>query len=100
MNVFSSLNGLQFAWDSEKAAENVRKHRVSFESAREVFFDVLGMSGDASNSGDEARASFIGMTFDHHLRYVVHVEREEKVLRIVSAREAERREREAYEESA
>src|SRR5665213_713425 len=51
---------MRFEWDSEKAAENLRKHRVSFDEAASAFFDPLSMtvpdpdhpveSGDSSPS--------------------------------------------------
>jgi len=35
---------MRFEWDSEKAAENLRKHRISFDEAATAFFDPLSMT--------------------------------------------------------
>lgn len=48
------LNGIEFEWDEEKYAVNLRKHDVKFEEAAEVFFDPENRFGDAS-VGEEFR---------------------------------------------
>jgi uncharacterized DUF497 family protein len=87
-----------FVWDSEKASANVRKHDVSFEDACQVFFDRLVHVEDASVD-EEARDAAIGMTEDMALLLVVHIHREDDSIRIISAREATRKERLTYENS-
>lgn len=91
------LNGIEFEWDEEKYALNLRKHGIKFEEAAEVFFDPNADSGDASVI-EEARLYYIGWSFSRNTLVVVFVERE-PVIRIVSARKANRSEREKYEES-
>ena len=98
MDVFSALLGQRFVWDVVKAELNLRDHGVSFETAREVFFDMNGLLGDASNSTSESRLSYLGLTFSGRLLFVVHVEREGDTIRVISARHAERREWRDYEE--
>lgn len=41
MDVYWTLDGQGFVWDSEKAAANASRHGVRFEQAREVFLDQL-----------------------------------------------------------
>jgi len=96
MDVYSTLDGQSFVWDTEKAASNVSRHGVRFEQAREAFFDQLARYEDASPRG-EARQACIGLTTDYRLLYVVHVIREGDVLRLISARPAEPAERRRYE---
>jgi uncharacterized DUF497 family protein len=83
-----------FEWDAEKAATNVTKHGVTFEEAVTVFLDLdYLLVRDAASA---ERFVAIGMSKLARVLFVVHCERREK-LRIVSARRATRREREAYE---
>ncbi len=96
MDLHSTLDGQSFVWDSEKAASNVSRHGVRFEQAREVFLDPQARYEDASPQ-EEARQACIGLTTDYRLLYVVHVIREEDVLRLISARHAEPAERRRYE---
>jgi uncharacterized DUF497 family protein len=96
MDVFTTLDGQVFVWDSEKATSNVSRHGVRFEQAREVFLDQLARYEDASPQ-EEARQACIGLTTDYRLLYVVHVVREGNVLRLISARIAEPAERRRYE---
>ena len=96
MDVYSTLEGQGFIWDSGKAAGNASKHGVRFEQAREVFLDQLAYYEDASPH-EEARQACIGLTVDYRLLYVVHVVREGDVLRLISARVAEPAERRRYE---
>jgi uncharacterized DUF497 family protein len=83
-----------FEWDAEKAAANAAKHGVTFEEAATVFLDLdYLLVGDAL---DPERFVAIGMSSLARVLFVVHCERGERV-RIISARRATRREREAYE---
>ncbi|WP_041597116.1 BrnT family toxin [Granulicella tundricola] len=96
MAMHSMLDGQRFVWDSDKAARNLAWHGVRFEQAREVFLDQLARYEDASPD-EEARQACIGLTSEYRLLYVVHVVREGDVLRLISARLAERAERRRYE---
>lgn len=62
MDKVFTLQGIEFEWDEEKYALNLRKHGVKFEEAAEVFFDPLADSGDASVAG-EKRDYLVGWTF-------------------------------------
>lgn len=89
---------MYFEWDSAKAAENTRKHQVSFEEASSVFYDPLAVTGaDPDNSEGEERLITFGMSSKGRLLVVSQTERGEAI-RIISARRATRRERQIYEE--
>ncbi len=52
------MNNIQFDWDPKKAAENVKKHGVTFEEARTVFFDERAkFIDDPDHSEDESLLS-------------------------------------------
>jgi uncharacterized DUF497 family protein len=90
--------GLRFEWDPRKAARNLAKHGVSFDEASTVFSDSLSLTiPDPDHSDEEERCVIIGESHRRRLLVVVHTEEEEAV-RIISAREADRGEREKYEE--
>ncbi len=91
------LQGVEFEWDEEKYAANLRKHGVKFEIAAEVFFDPFFQTGDAS-VGEEKREYIIGYSFSEKLFLVVFVERGIRT-RIISARTVSLTERKLYEES-
>ena len=97
MNVYFVLNGITFVWDDGKARINPINHDgVTFQQAAEVFFDPFLVVVDASRN-EEARDAVIGLDSRWNLLYVVHIEREENVIRIISARKATRQERAEYE---
>ena len=92
---FKLLN-LEFEWDEEKYAINLRKHSIKFEEAAEVFFDPEQQFGDASTER-ESRPYVIGYSLSSRVLLVVFVERGVRT-RIISARRATRNERKVYEE--
>jgi uncharacterized DUF497 family protein len=91
-----SFHGLDFEWDTRKASANLRKHRISFETAREVFLDPFVYIVETGVIEGEPREAAIGMTEDWRLLYVVYNLRDE-VVRIISARSATNMERKLYE---
>jgi len=97
MKVSNTLHGIQFEWDSRKALSNLRKHKIDFENACEVFFDPFIRLVDVENYAGEVREAVIGMTVNWRLLFVVYVERKD-VLRIISARPATNSERTTYED--
>jgi hypothetical protein len=89
---------MNFEWESEKAAENLKRHGVSFEEAATAFGDPLSITiGDPDHSEAEDRFILLGMTFRGRLVVVVHTDRGENV-RLISARIPTRRERQSYEQ--
>ena len=90
--------GLVIEWDEEKARQNSRKHRVSFEEAATVFSDPLSLTiDDPLHSGREVRFATVGQSNRGRLLVVAHTERGDTI-RIISARIATRSERNSYEE--
>ena len=90
---------LRFAWDPRKAASNARKHRVSFQEAATAFADPLSLTvPDPDHSDAEARFLLLGLSDRQRLLVVTHVERDDDLVRLISARLATRRERRQYEE--
>lgn len=89
---------LDFEWSPAKAAANVRKHGVHFEEARTVFEDdeALLIPDPAHSIGAE-RFVLLGLSAALRMLVVVHCERlDGKVIRIISARKADRAERATY----
>jgi len=90
---------LEFEWDENKARSNLRKHRISFEEAETAFVDPLSLTlYDDEHSVDEDRYVLIGESDRKRLLVVAFTERRDR-FRIISARVANRREREQYEEA-
>jgi uncharacterized DUF497 family protein len=93
---------LRFEWDRAKAASNLRKHRVSFEVAMRVFFDPFALVEQDRIEDGERRWRTLGTVDGVVLLLVAHTVREDgevEVIRIISARRAEPRERRGYERS-
>ena len=89
---------MEFEWDPKKAADNLAKHGVSFQEATTVFDDLLSITvPDPGHSVAENRFIIVGMSLRGRLLIVSHVERGDRI-RLISARELTRTERNAYEE--
>ena len=90
---------LKFEWDIHKAKSNERKHGVTFEEASTVLSDFLSITiPDPLHPGDEERFVIIGQSDRRRTLVVVHTERSD-VIRLISARLANARERKKYEEN-
>ncbi|MEM8641363.1 MAG: BrnT family toxin [Cyanobacteria bacterium P01_G01_bin.54] len=88
---------MQFEFNANKAATNLKKHGVSFEEAVTVFGDPLALTiEDPAHSFGERRFITMGMTVQQRLVVAVHTERERRI-RIISARLATRQEKRQYE---
>lgn len=89
---------IKFEWDESKAAGNLKKHQVSFEEAKSIFFDEFGIQFfDEDHSSDEDRFLMLGVSSEAKLLIVCHCEREQgAVIRIISARMATKRESAFY----
>lgn len=85
-----------FEWDSDKAKTNLQRHNISFEEAKTAFDDEnLVDALDESHSENELRFNLIGLT-EKGLLFVVYTERGDDVIRIISARKANKFEEEIY----
>jgi hypothetical protein len=96
MDASYTFQGLDFEWDTRKASTNLRKRRLSFETACQVFLDPFVYIVEAGVIEGEPRDAAIGLSEDWRLLYVVYTLREEKI-RIISARTATSLERKLYE---
>jgi uncharacterized protein len=91
---------ISFEWDPEKARENKRKHGISFEVAQQAFYDPDALASHDRIEGGERRWQTLGMAHGVLLLLVAHTVRfedEEEVIRIISARRADRKEKHRYE---
>ncbi|MDK7587471.1 BrnT family toxin [Alcaligenes faecalis subsp. phenolicus] len=95
----------RFEWDAAKAATNLRKHGVSFEVALRVFADPFALTGPDRIEHGEQRWQTLGMVNGHLLLLVAHTVLEleaddqgVEVIRIISARQADKKERRRYEQ--
>ncbi len=88
-----------FEWNPNKAAENERKHGVSFEEASTAFHDPLSLTiYDPDHSESEDRYVLLGVSAKGNLLVVIHAERGDNI-RIISARSADRREAAQYSQN-
>lgn len=72
------MSGLNFSWDSRKAAANARKHGISFEEATTVFYDGSArLIADPEHSDDEERFVLLGFSSRLRLLIVVHCYRKQ-----------------------
>lgn len=88
---------LEFEWEPDKAARNLRKHTVSFQEAATVFGDETGATVyDPDHSEAEERFLTIGYSNRGRLLIVSHTDRGNRI-RIISARPLKPSERRQYE---
>ncbi len=86
----------RFEWDARKAAANLRKHGVAFEEAQTIFGDPRSLTiYDAEHSETDDRFITLGLSFSGRLLVVVHQDLDEDI-RIISARQATRKESRTY----
>jgi uncharacterized protein len=86
---------IEFEWDDAKAADNLRKHGVSFEFAAKAFRDPFGIEWiDDREDYGEVRTILLG-TADGSILVVVYTERESRI-RLISARRATKNEQDRY----
>jgi uncharacterized DUF497 family protein len=92
------MNGIHFEWDAAKDKANLRKHGISFEEARTVFYDEHAVQFfDPDHSAEEDRFILLGMSFQLRVIVVCHCFREsDSVIRLFSARKADKSEEREY----
>ncbi len=89
---------LEFEWDNGNRDKNFIKHKVMDSECEEVLFDHLKkMLNDLLHSGSEERYVVIGKTKNKRLLFIVFTMRKHKI-RVLSARDLNRKERHLYEE--
>lgn len=85
----------RFTWDPRKAESNLRKHKISFELARLVFDDPLHESEVDVEGHEEVRYKTTG-EIGGTVVVVIHLDEEDEVVRIISARKAKPVERRRF----
>ncbi|CAN5445413.1 BrnT family toxin [soil metagenome] len=89
---------IKIIWSKKKNRLNIGKHKIDFDEAKSIFDDPLQVSvSDPDHSFDECRYITIGMSDRNHLLIVAH-KFENDIIRIITARKPNRRERTNYEE--
>jgi uncharacterized DUF497 family protein len=92
------MKELVFEWNKKKEKVNVQKHGVSFEDARTAFYDEHALQFfDPDHSEDEERFILLGTNHKLKTLVVCHCFREsETIIRIISARTADKGEHDVY----
>ena len=91
-----------FDWDEANSGKSASKHSVSRAEAEQIFFDEqLLLADDVKPSQDEPRYHALGQTIEGRLLHVTFTLRDNQTrIRVISARDANRRERAAYAQKA
>lgn len=92
------IDELRFEWDAKKAKSNLKRHGVSFDEARTAFYDEWArLYDDPDHSNEEDRFLLIGMSARLRTLLIAHCYRgRESVIRLISARKADKDEAEEY----
>ena len=92
------MSSISFEWDSSKAAANAKKHGVSFEEAKTVFYDEHALViPDPDHSVTEDRFLIMGLSAELRVVVVVHCFRKGgSSIRVISARRAGTKEQQPY----
>lgn len=91
---------IEFEWDPKKATSNFKKHGITFEEAKSVFYDEFAIQFyDPENSElEEDRFLLLGKSSEARTLIVCHCERNSgHTIRIISARQATKKERNFYQ---
>ncbi len=91
---------MKFEWDPNKEIINIREYGITFEQASYVFADPFALNKyDVEHSESEDRWILLGKSLSEAVLVVVHTFRDDdgtEVVRIISARRATKREKQAY----
>jgi hypothetical protein len=88
-----------FQWDRGNLDKNLAKHRVENWECEQIFFNApLIVLEDTSHSRSEKRWAAFGRTDAGRLLVVIFTKRG-KLIRVISARDMNKKEREFYEEN-
>lgn len=94
------MEEIRFEWDENKNEINKKKHKISFEEAKTVFYDSEALViSDPEHSQEEERFIILGLSQKANLLVVCHCYRaSDTVIRIISARKATKTESRQYNE--
>jgi len=88
---------MRFEWDGTKNQANIRKHGVDFRDAAYVFSDPYALNiPDDEHSEDKERWIILGKDLNQNILLVVHTQRREDSIRLISARKATPAEKSTY----
>ncbi|VAW16125.1 hypothetical protein MNBD_BACTEROID05-464 [hydrothermal vent metagenome] len=92
------MNEIKFKWDKNKAEINQKKHGVSFEEAKSIFYDDYALEFfDEENSSKEERFLMLGLSVKLRVLVACHCIRERgDIIRIISVRKATKKESKYY----
>ncbi|NOS88811.1 MAG: BrnT family toxin [Methylococcaceae bacterium] len=93
---------IKFVWDEHKAVRNLQKHQISFEMATRIFADPFALAYQDRIENGEYRWQTIGMVDGCLLLLAAHTTEENndtEIIRIISARRADPKERKRYEQA-
>ena len=92
------MNEIRFEWDNAKASLNQKKHKVTFDEAKTVFYDEFAVQFfDSDQASSEDRFVMLGLSSKLRILVVCHCERERSsIIRIVLARKATNKEAKYY----
>ncbi len=92
------MKQLEFEWDKKKEKTNAKKHGVSFDEARTVFYDEQAiLFYDPEHPDEEDRFILLGTSFKLKTLVVCHCFREDETkIRIISARKTDSEEEQVY----
>ena len=89
-----------FAWDQKKATLNYKKHGVTFAEASSIFIDADGLHfDDPKHSQNEAKYLRLAQSIEGRLLlvvYTIRISNGQETIRIISARQASKKERQTY----
>ena len=93
------MRDICFEWNEAKSKANIRKHGVSFEEAKSVFFDEYALLiADPDHSETEDRFVLLGLSAKLRLLLVCHCfEVDDNLIRVISCRKANRKEMSLYQ---
>ena len=94
-----NVHMIAFEWNEAKANSNFKKHGISFEEAKSVFFDEFALQfyDETHSQLEEDRFLMLGSSNESNILLICHCEKcDGEIIRIISARKATRSERNHY----
>lgn len=90
---------IKFERDAIKAISNQKKHGISFEEAKSVFYDDFAVQfyDETHSEAKEHRFLMLGVSSESRMLLICHCERDsDNTIRIISARKATKQEQRHY----
>lgn len=92
------MEELYFDWDESKRQSNIKKHGIDFADILNIFYEADTITIPDPRHYDEQRYIALGIDTKTRLVVVVHVYRDEDLIRIISARLADAKEIQQFEQ--